>query len=1023
MISFQNTDLRTVSFQLLNTQISEIDFYDAKLSTFIFAQLRDLAITNFSGADLSQVNFQDTLVKSNLRYLNFHEAKLESVNLNELNLEGTWFTKSNLNKATLINSQFNLDNKFDHETKLENSEFTLSTIRYLHQKLGVHYFKGCRISVDWGIENAPDNIYFEEVSFNGAKFTGKILRGTFINSDLTDTQFHGTPETSQNHYSTFHLRLNLKDSRFDGASFNYVSFIRGSKFSDSSLKDIVFNNVEMDPDLLFKFYEQGHRNFLGVTELRGNLVNKLFPLPTLDAILNKKIFLHLYQQGLRDFRGSNLNSFYLGELLEEKNIAEINLKLDGAHYKPFSLPCLSRSQRSTQDMSTTVSPGCTAHILFQSQSKKNLPLTSIEKINQHFTLPQKPHLVKTLTLRTKPIFTLEYVNELIIHWDYQPQDIDFSKLLKFINNALPSTTRSTLKLQSYIYQPEVNSHVLKEFIQSFEYLGIKQVSIEYLDGHKRLSIIQLEGSVLVTSTVEKNVPTTLYAKIHAQYRTVTSIGTIPKSLPVPSLAPKEKNSRERLQRMMLRVKTNLKSTLRTAGRQGALYTIAAAIMQILHQWYINRAPEAKVIDAKTKADLKILARDIAREIGQQRSANERQIELAERVTCQCIDRGECSSEEKVINDVVDSLYQMRPDLVVGNEVLFNKIKDFLITIGSFLSTQFDKIGQFFDKNEYKKQKRAIINWDESPFLMEFIKAIEGGFDVLGLDLQQEDVFSSEDLVSFLVSLWQALEKQGITKNSTTEFILERLENKTFIEQYLQLPSQKSIFTELQSLSSRPKRAVYSSESNSSNLNEKILEKSEAYLAKYDRQTLKNDVKISRIKPKINLLFQIHPNLNHSKFYLSIRKKDRSQKNKVALSFLQKETKKPKTFTPCNHLSNKQKRDIPTNHFFKPSPSINKTVLLSHTKETILSQPSITATTKLIGRKNAYSYNKTTSADISRVTTKSDVIGTLFLLDTAVRYWTRNPHCPTNQTFQSFDKQAERQIQRLMERKPFNRPHP
>ncbi|MES2141938.1 MAG: pentapeptide repeat-containing protein [Pseudomonadota bacterium] len=957
-LSFQRVDLRSVLFPLLNAQVSALDLHTAVLSTTSFAQLRNLDITDFSGANLRQVDFQHATVKTYLRNLNFHEANLESVDLSQLDLQGTWFTKTNLAKANLIGTLFSGDNRFDHHTKLESSQFTLSTVRFLHQRVGVRNFDDCRITIDWKIASVsahvPASTYFEKVSFKGAKFIGEVLRATFSESDLTGTMFGSL---SQNQPSTLHVRIVLRNSLLDRATFNQVIFLSETQFSDSSIKDVVFNKVEMHPDLLFKFYEQGHRNFLGVKHLQGRLSDKLLPFPMLSAALNKQVFLRLYQLGLRDFRGSNLNGFYLGALLQERAISDIDLKLEGARYRPFLLRC-GHSRRSLESGHSIANPSCTTHFLFQSQVK-NKRVISLDDINQlvQSSPGKKPFVLRELTLRMEPIFSLERINELNIHWGYQPQITDFTKLRKFIDNARPST-RSALELKSYIYQPVVDTNRVEEFAKSLEFIGFTQIRVEYANTQKQSLTLKIEAGKLSITQTQENLLAKLHVALERKKKVLAMpIPTlIPKSLPVP-VPPKPvfKVNRDRLNRVMLQVKMNLKSVRHIASREASVYEIAAVIMDILHQWYINRGPEAKAIDASTKASLKILAGDIAREVGKQRTASDYQIELAERMARQCIDRGECSNEELVINDVVDTLHRMRPDLVIGNEVLFKKIKESFITIASFLSNQFDRIKQFFSRNEYNKQKRAIIDWYESPHLMQLIKAIESGFDVLGLDLQQSDFFSEEELIDFLSILWQALETQGITSHTATESILALLKNNTFIAQNLNLPQQSTLLVEPKSFQTPIPLVAKESD-------------------------------------------EITAGLVPSTKSLSINA------------------------TSPSDLIKRQKRTI---HSSKFSQAINTSIFFQR-KETKSTDPyfgvATAAMPELITTKTTRSYYQhITSPDISRVTATNDTNSTLFLLDTAVRYWTRNPHRPmAQQSSPGRDKQVERKIQMLIERKPFNR---
>ncbi|WP_126322710.1 pentapeptide repeat-containing protein [Candidatus Rickettsiella viridis] len=276
------TDLREVTFPITNAEVTALNLRGAQLSTTSFAQLRNLDITDFSSTDLREVNFQHATIKSRLQYLNFNEANLESVDLNNLNLQSTWFIKTNLAKANLVRTELSFDNKFDQQTNLAHSQLTLSTLYSLYQKLGIKHFDHCTIVID-DVSMAID-LRFEKASLQGATFIGKKLKGIFIESDLTDTTF--SPSTSatsdQIQTSTLRLEAKFKNSLLNKAKFNHVRFLRDNHFSDSSVQAIVFNAVEMSASLLFYFYEQGHRNFQGIHELKeGILSNKLPPLPPL----------------------------------------------------------------------------------------------------------------------------------------------------------------------------------------------------------------------------------------------------------------------------------------------------------------------------------------------------------------------------------------------------------------------------------------------------------------------------------------------------------------------------------------------------------------------------------------------------------------------------------------------------------------------------------------------------------------------------------------------------------------------
>jgi uncharacterized protein YjbI with pentapeptide repeats len=908
------TDLREVTFPIANAQVTTLDLRGARLSTPSFARLRELEITDFSGTYLSEVDFQHSTIKPCLQYLNFHEANLESANLRLINLHGTQLTKANLAKANLVGATLSFDNQFDQQTNLKNSRLNLSTLYSLHQKLGIKDFERCTILIDWNNANMPNNLRFEQVDLRRSTFIGEVLRGHFVQSDFTNATFKASTSSANRQPSKLHMNVMFNTSELKKVTFNQVKFLQTTQFSDCLLTDIAFNSVEMDANLLFHFYTQGHRNFKGVNELTGHLPSKLLPFPMLDAELNQPTFINLYRLGLRDFRGSSLNGFYLGELLIKKAISDSDLKLEGARYPTFQLGC----RRSRRSLDTR----CTTHFLFQSRIEANL--ASTDKIKQTIqSSTSKTVTVEVLSLRMKSIYSLENINELNIHWGYLPRDIDYTKLISFLDGARQSSTRSTLKVQSYIYQPMTDTNPLREFVQDLEFRGFSQVKIEYVNQQKQVSLMKIEGTKLsITHSPGGSLIRLHLARLEQTKITVRPTPTIKPTLHPTAAKPIDKKNYSRLKIFMAKAKLKLSGSHRIYSREGGYYLIGESVMNALYQWYINRSPEVKEIDTKTKAALKELVYHVAEEVGRERLATTRQIELADRVANQCIDRGECSNEELVISNVVNSLYSMRPDLMIGNEYLFKKIKEGLIAIGSFITHQFDKIKQFFSRSNNKLQKRAILDWYESPLLMQLVKSIESGFSILDIGLEQDDTYSEEELVGFLSSLWQALDAQGVTNATSTESLLALLNNTAFIEQTLNLQQEKQV---------------------------EVKEGDEATLdlastAPLNLNATANSDRLPRQKRAIPFLFHSKEVAKHSGNYLGIEA----------------------TATKNTHF-----------HYLNTS---------------------------------------NTSPGISRVTASSDTISTLFLLDTAVRYWTRNPHRSTIDESDNANKYSEKQIQNILERK-------
>ncbi len=339
------------------------------------------------------------------------------------------------------------------------------------------------------------------MNLKGSTFIGEVLRGHFVESDFSDATFGPSTDSANKQPSSLLMNVMFDKSSLKKATFNQVKFSQTTQFSECSLTNIVFNGVEMNANLLFHFYTQGHRNFQGIHELTGHLSKKLLPFPLFNAELKQPVFIYLYRLGLRDFRGSNLNSFYLGQLLIQKAISDVDLKLEAARYRTFQLGC-GRSRRS-------LDTHCAAHFLFQSQVKANL--ASVDSIKETIqSSGSKTVTVEVLSLRAKPFFSLENINELNIHWGYPPQDINYTKLISFLDNARQPSTRSTLKVQSYIYQPMTDTNVIQEFVQDLEFRGFTQIKIEYFNQQKQVSLMKIEATKLSITHSQKNSLITLH---------------------------------------------------------------------------------------------------------------------------------------------------------------------------------------------------------------------------------------------------------------------------------------------------------------------------------------------------------------------------------------------------------------------------------------------------------------------------------------------------------------------------------
>ncbi|MES2142479.1 MAG: pentapeptide repeat-containing protein [Pseudomonadota bacterium] len=808
-VSFENTDLRSTMFwTLVGAKYSSLSLQGALLSTQSFNNLRSAHVLDFTGADLRAVDFQQPNIKNRLQDLDFSKANLAGVDLSKFDMKNLKLLGANLANTNLRGSDLCVTD-INAETNFKRSQLSLVSLVALYEK-GIKIFDRCKIAIDSKTYKYPDPIIFHETSFKKAHFIGPAFKVNFIESDLTEAIFSPSVASlalADTEESVMHLSIQAKKSSLDKTTFRNVKFFEEVEFSASSLKNIVFNRVEMDSALLFVFYELGNRNFKGVNDLKGEIPKKLLPFPVLDAELNKQTFLHLYRKGLRDFRGSNLNSFYLGQVLIEQVISEIDLKLEGALYKPFALGCGLRQKRARGFTNTDAT--CAVYFLFQ--SKKNVDkrlilkggIDSIARSEE-----QRRFVVREHVLGTKALFTLEQqVTQVNFYWGYRPEESDLTNALIFTRESVAYSVRSRLSVNYRIYQRYPDHTVLTTFSQSLHMDGFRDITVNYYCQGYQACLILLKNGV---SSIE----TKSHLRLDLEFRKILdNVKISPRN---PTLL-KNENYRARLRRIGMEVRLKTGQGFRAGVRQGAHYEIGAGVVHIISQWLANRGSESKNVDAETQKALALLARKVTFEVGEERGASERQMEIVLHVTKQCIARGECSNADLVIKDVMDSMYRIRSDLMIGNGYIWKKIKEFFTNIGVYLSDKFDDLNKFFNQSinwslihrnhhrwappiglfplRRRTEKRNIVTWYESPLLVRLIREIEAGFEALDYNLQLDSSFTEEELVGFLYDLWQALASRGITASSSHESILSLLESSEFTEQAFNISLENSFFIE------------------------------------------------------------------------------------------------------------------------------------------------------------------------------------------------------------------------------------
>jgi uncharacterized protein YjbI with pentapeptide repeats len=880
-LSFRRADLREVFFQN-DRHYSAIDLEDALLSTQSFRDLRLSYVTSFRGANLKEVDFQESIIKNNLKFLDFSKANLESANLSQLKLNGLMLRDANLAEANLHSSEVTLV-IINDRTNLQASQLDLSFVDYSYKK-GFKNFDSCKIYLDmYFLEYEFPAFSFYRASFKGAEFIGEHLAVDFIECDLRSSLFN--PKITLNSPKESHLKLNInsKKSQWEGALFRQVKFIGDTQFTDSVLTQLKFEQVEMQASALFAFYQAGHRDFKGVKDLKGSIPKKLLAFPVLDAELNKQTFLHLYRQGLRDFRGSNLNSFYLGQLLTEQAITDIDLKLEGAKYEQSAFGCASSSQhspghsprhkRSSSTLATM--PPCAVHFLFQRREANKKKLITREDIELFAQAGQERFVVKEVVLGSRALFLLTDVNVINFYWSNQPDETIFIRSYEFTRDSTRPSDRSTISLRFYFFKRFNNPAIFSIFAGNLGSMGFTDVRLNYYSRQTQLLAIQLRNGMISVVPGQQ----ILGKKFHA--------ALLDEVKDHPINVYKKGEYRARLRHIGLEVKRKIGQGFRVAGRSGGYYEVGAALMFLFSQWLSNRnVEEPKKLDRSSKAALKDLAWNVTQEVGEEVGASERQMQRVWEVAEQCIDRGECANEESVMRDIQDSLQRMRTDTQIATEYAWEKTKEIFSNVGSYVSDKFDDLKKFFTSvnnrsNKHlffpvvmggnlistyriheigRKHKRKLYAWYESPVLMRLMKDIELGFAALDYDMQLNDNFSEELLAGFLSEIWEVLAQSGVNKHSSPAFILNLLENTRFIEQAFNMSLEEPLLTEwelappltelplnISAVTQSPPREKRSIKNHHYKKMDEIEEQADKFLMRSERQSVKQARKSHAIK--------------------------------------------------------------------------------------------------------------------------------------------------------------------------------
>lgn len=778
--SFRGVNLRETSFfpPIIN-QNERLNLNAAILSTETFKQLVSSGINNFSGADLTHVDFHTVLPNRN-SYLDFSGANLKNAFLSGIDFKHINLQGSNLENTNLLDSYFNPD-YLDNKVSIRGATLD-KYAAHVFFSAGVQQFDNCKI-VEQRVTYQEKDLKFNSGSFRGTSFIGYIYDLEFKDCDFKGASFTSTDEFPIEERA-FILNVKFKNCQLEKTAFQKINFLEPFKLQDSPLRGIVLADIEMPASVLFKFYAYGQRDFNGVKALKEKIPDKLPPFPLLGASLSKEVFIQFYRQGLRDFRSSNLFGFYLAKVLEEEAISEIELKLEGAHYQQSSLSCSSSPRSSSPHNKRSIST-CNVYFLIQrSHSKKTISWRDLQDLG--IITPDRNTILKEIALGVTPLYVLDSSTNLYFYWGYKPDNEALTQVGDFLQKSTQTEQRNSLRLN--LYFDHLKGDDLQLLLKNIGSLGFNNGQFTYLD----------EKNQQMTWDLKQKSPTEI-----TKINTLSTFNTKIK-LPVKPDLP-SKNWRTQLKASVSNLRMHAKD-------QGLQYDTFLVLLDVIATWIRQSDPiEIKKLTTDEKIDLQNFASEFVDQEAVKHSANEHQNHLTFKLALQCIERGECHSRELVRENVLNTLQTLRPDLDIGFEELGKQIKAGAEKVGSFITSRFDDFLKRFSillyifdasnqakANKNQKTKRKSVNWYSQPQIVYLIKMIESTFNDLGFDLNLDPNYSESLLAGYLYDLWLALKKQGVSSQTPLNLTLNLLESTPFIQSTLDgtYLSQDKIYLDL-----------------------------------------------------------------------------------------------------------------------------------------------------------------------------------------------------------------------------------
>lgn len=1042
-VSFRKTDLRKTDFQCpSNQKYLEIDLNDALISSDVFIKLRLADISDFVGANLKDVDFQRVDIKDRLKFINFSGANLEASNLSGLNMLGLKIARANLNYVNLRETEIE-SLTINQETSLQGSQLEASLLKYIYN-LGFKSFNECKIYIDINfMEDGYEAWNFYRTEFKKTEFIGRSFYVHFVESDLSNSLFR----PSESDQSKFYLSLKAIKSVLNGVYFDQVNFITTSRFKFYTLKDVRFEQVEMPASVLFSFYEAGHRDFTGVKALKGPIPQKLSAYPVWNAKLPKNVFIDLFKLGLRNFRGSDLNSFYLSQVLTEQTISAIDLKLEHAQYKSSPLGCShTRNKRQTTHLP------CSVHLLLQKVHRKNHNVITINDI-ESFAQSSTYTVITETILIEKPLYNLQRVNEANFYWGFRTDTNSIHETIIFAVRSIPETQRNFMKLCFYFVRPMSNYNHLIAKIHFLKNLGFNDLIFHYFNSQKNYFSLSLKNEHIST-----------IAGTNARFKMKITENLMVKKI----IYRNDKMFRRLLRRITQDVRKKIGAGKLTGQSNGAQYDLGAMLLFFIGE-ALSKPKELEIqsIDELTKIQLKELVPNLAEHIGHSRGANTQQIQTAVSIANRCIDQGRCATETLLITDIMDSIYRMRPDLEVGNDYVRKKIVEFFVDVGNFLSTKFTEIKLALENTINDHQAPRVgslvanhthmdlqLDWHEQPILLEFTKKIELTFIELGYDLEQDSDFSEINLVEalneFCLNLTHYEQSNVISEKNITLFLQNNgylqkntsgvqrlnpidliiLNDEDYVNDFIQ-SNENHNFTSMLSSDKydpqRKKRSLDRIQEKSILRDEKAWDMVDKYLAKHEQPA-----KFSKTKPAIyQKKFKPLIQSSDKKIY-ALKKVEQLKKNQPTVYKQQKlehlsknyviKSKHPKVEpTSKNHIIKSDQKFKPLRQYSETTKKNRQSEYdITHRFTSQLGQQSYfqqtrkaqayvgQSQTKIPKSSDKYSFHSNQSG-IFKVTAQIDMPSTLLAWDIVIRSVTREKYQQANVKKKFLQQRVEKQF--------------